>query len=235
MSRNKDVDESVQLQPTIFEMIAEEEVRDRVFFRWSMSMAIAAHLVFFALNWNFLAFGGGPEDVEQNEPWIYPIKQVKFTPPPKQELPRIVPPSCVGPIPDPDPDGPEPLWIDEPEEIQIVVDEPPMAFPEPPPIEPQGPIRFRERGNMTRPVQIDGLNPRYPEAARAVGIQGVVVLECVIGKDGSVRDIKVLRKLPLGLTESAVTAVQSWIFEPSTLNGRPVEVLYISTVRFSLK
>jgi len=50
-----------------------------------------------------------------------------------------------------------------------------------------------------------------------------------------VQDIKVLRGLPLGLTETAVDAVNKWRFEASTLNGKPVEVLYILTVRFNLQ
>ena len=78
-------------------------------------------------------------------------------------------------------------------------------------------------------------NPVYPEAARRARIQGVVVLECTIGKDGRVQNVKVLRGLPLGLTETAVDAVNKWRFEPSTLNGKPVEVLYILTVRFNLQ
>ena len=49
------------------------------------------------------------------------------------------------------------------------------------------------------------------------------------------REAKVLRGLPLGLTESAVDAVRKWKFKPSTLNGKPVEVLYILTVRFNLQ
>jgi protein TonB len=62
-----------------------------------------------------------------------------------------------------------------------------------------------------------------------------VVLECTIGKDGRVIRVKVLRGLPLGLTESAEDAVRKWRFKASTLNGKPVEVLYILTVRFNLQ
>ena len=43
-----------------------------------------------------------------------------------------------------------------------------------------------------------------------------------------------LRGLPLGLTDEAVRAARQWIFEPSTIGGRPVRVQYILTVRFSL-
>lgn len=62
-----------------------------------------------------------------------------------------------------------------------------------------------------------------------------MVLECTIGKTGNVQAVKVLRPLPLGLTEAADDAVRKWKFKPSTLNGKPVEVLYILTVRFNLQ
>ena len=61
------------------------------------------------------------------------------------------------------------------------------------------------------------------------------MLECIIGKTGDVQSVKVLRGLPLGLTESAVDAVNKWKFKASTLNNKPVEVLYILTVRFNLQ
>ncbi len=111
-----------------------------------------------------------------------------------------------------------------------------LGVPDAPPApEPEGPIRFVVGGNITEPKKVSGPNPLYPEAARRARIQGVVVLECTIGKDGIVNDVKVLRGLPLGLTEAAVEAVNKWRFQASTLNGKPVEVLYILTVRFNLQ
>jgi TonB family protein len=61
-----------------------------------------------------------------------------------------------------------------------------------------------------------------------------VVLKLLIGTDGRVESVEVLRSLPLGLTESAVDAARQWVFEPSTYNGRATAVEYILTVRFSL-
>jgi TonB family protein len=228
--------EKAQLQPTVIEMIAEDEVRDRVFIRWSMGVAVAAHLVFFALNWSFIAFGNEAPEVDEKEQIIFIVKQVKWTPPERRELPKIVPPSRTVPIPDQTPDDPEPIRIDEPEELVIDVGpDIPFEVVEAPPFESEGIVRFHDGGEMTRPVKLSGLNPVYPEAARSARIDGIVVLECVIGKDGSVSDVKMLRGLPLGLTESAIAAVKTWNFDPATLHGRPVEVLYILTVRFSLK
>jgi TonB family protein len=69
--------------------------------------------------------------------------------------------------------------------------------------------------------------------ARAVHAQGTVVLECVIGTDGRVTDVRVLRGVPL-LDAAAVAAVQQWVYEPTRLNGQPVSVFMTVTVRFGL-
>ena len=53
-------------------------------------------------------------------------------------------------------------------------------------------------------------------------------------RQGTVADVKVLRPLGLGLTESAVEAAWQWRFEPSTLDGRPVSVIYQLSVIFTL-
>ena len=81
---------------------------------------------------------------------------------------------------------------------------------------------------------MEGIDPAYPEAAESARIQGVVVLELLIGTDGGVEINKVLRGLPKGLTEAAANAVSKWRYRPATLGGHPVEVLYIETVRFTV-
>ncbi len=95
-------------------------------------------------------------------------------------------------------------------------------------------FRYVADGSMTEPVKIGGPAPVYPEAARAAGVAGVVVLECVIGADGAVRMVDVLRGLPEGLTEAAVDAVRLWTFTPATVDGEPVAVRFVLTVRFLL-
>ena len=226
-----------QLPPTVIEIIAQEEAQDRSFTRWAMGVAVILHIFIFVMHWP--SFAGGLKDASEKRTKIYVVKQVKFKqPPPKQQQQIPKPKTKKVPIPDPTPDEPEPLRDDEPEEeIDFVTDDNlVLGVPDaPPPPEPQGPVRFIVGGNITEPEKLSGPNPIYPEAARRARIQGVVVLECIIGKNGAVREAKVLRGLPLGLTESAVDAVKKWKFKPSTLNGKPVEVLYILTVRFNLQ
>ncbi len=226
------------LPPTVMEIIAQEEKQDRALARWAMLAAIILHVGIFVVHWP--SFAGAMTGTKEKKSKIYVVKQVKFKPPPpKQEMQQIPKPKIKKvPIPDPTPDEPEPIREEEPQEEIDFVPDPDMILgvPDaPPPPEPEGPIRFVVGGNITEPKKISGPNPVYPEAARRARIQGVVVLECIIGKDGVVKDSKVLRGLPLGLTEAAVDAVRKWRFEPSTLNGKPVEVLYILTVRFNLQ
>jgi protein TonB len=61
-----------------------------------------------------------------------------------------------------------------------------------------------------------------------------VILEAVIGEDGRVRDVRVLRSIPL-LDTAAIEAVRQWVFSPTSLNGEPVPVVMTVTVAFELK
>ena len=229
-----------ELPLTVMEMIAHEEAQDRKFGRIAIALAAIFHLAVFAITWP--SFAAAIKETKQVKSKIYVVKQIKFKqPPPRQDQQQILrPKSKKVPIPDPTPDEPEPIREnDDQAEIDFIADDNlilgvPDAAP-PPPSEPTGPIRFVVGGKITEPEKLSGPVPLYPEAARRARIQGVVVLECIIGKSGDVTDVKVLRGLPLGLTESAVDAVRSWKFKPSTLNEKPVEVLYILTVRFNLQ
>lgn len=90
-------------------------------------------------------------------------------------------------------------------------------------------------GAVSRPVALSQPQPRYSDVAKRVRLQGQVVLEAIIDKNGNVVDVKVRRGLPYGLSEEAVKAVQQWKFEPAKLNGKPVAVFYTLTVKFALQ
>jgi len=235
--KKPDANQNGKLPLTTAEILAAEEGQDRKVTRWAMGIAVILHVIIFAVHWP--SFASGLSDAKEKRSKIYVVKQVKFKQPPKREMQQITKPKTQKvPIPDPSPDEPEPIRDQEPDEdVDFVPDENlVLGVPDaPPPPEPEGPVRFVVGGNITEPEKLSGPNPLYPEAARRARIQGVVVLECTIGKDGRVQKVKVLRGLPLGLTESAEDAVRKWKFQASTLNGKPVEVLYILTVRFNLQ
>jgi protein TonB len=96
---------------------------------------------------------------------------------------------------------------------------------------PNQPIRIG--GDVKAPTQISKVQPIYPAAAQAAGVQGVVILEAVIAADGGVTDVRVLRSLPM-LDEAAVNAVKQWRYTPTVLNGTPVPVIMTVTVSFNL-
>ena len=94
-------------------------------------------------------------------------------------------------------------------------------------------LRFGFDGVLEPPLQLVRVNPIYPEEARAAGIEGVVILEILIAEDGTVTVTDVLRSVP-ELDEAAIDAVSQWVYEPTLLNGEPVELEVNVTVNFTL-
>jgi len=94
-------------------------------------------------------------------------------------------------------------------------------------------VRYTKDSGLTEPHRIEAPQPVYPEGARKQRIQGTVVLEALIGTNGAVDDVKVLRPMPGGLTEAAKNAVRQWKFEPArNAKGEAVPVRYVLAVRF---
>ena len=96
-----------------------------------------------------------------------------------------------------------------------------------------GPQPVRVGGNVRQPTQLRRVSPIYPQDAQAARVQGVVILEAVIGVDGRVDDARILRSIPL-LDQAAIDAVRQWEYTPTLLNGAPVPVIMTVTVQFTL-
>jgi protein TonB len=77
--------------------------------------------------------------------------------------------------------------------------------------------------------------PTYPAIAISARVQGAVVLQAIIGKDGTVRDLKVVSAASPLLVRSAMDAVKQWTYSPTLLNREPVEVITEITVNFALR
>jgi protein TonB len=107
----------------------------------------------------------------------------------------------------------------------------PEAPPPPPPPPPAQPVRVG--GQIKAPTQIRKVNPVYPAIAQSARVQGVVILEATIGTDGKVKDVRVLRSIPL-LDQAAIDAVRQWEYTPTLLNNVPVPVIMTVTVQFTL-
>jgi protein TonB len=159
------------------------------------------------------------------------------TPPPQvQVAPAAAPPAAAIPVPVPDAQAPEEQTIMTQEEIatstpgvaesgegNIVVAPPEDALPA------FGDYVYVEE----LPEPITRVNPIYPDLAREAGVDGQVNVQALVGKDGRVKDVRVVKSIPM-LDESAKAAVRQWVFKPALSNNKPVAVWVGVPVKFSL-
>jgi len=94
---------------------------------------------------------------------------------------------------------------------------------------------MRVGGDVTPPVAVSRVQPVYTEVARKAHIEGTVIIETIIDRNGNVTDARVLRGLPLGLDQAALDAMKRWKFQPGRFNGQPVPVIFTLTVTFKLQ
>jgi TonB family protein len=106
---------------------------------------------------------------------------------------------------------------------------PPLPKPSAPPAD-----ALRVGGEVKPPVRTKDARPVYPEVAAAAAIQGMVILEAIIGADGKVAQATVLRSIPL-LDAAAIEAVRQWEYQPTVVNGVAVPLIYTVTVGFTLQ
>jgi TonB family protein len=96
-----------------------------------------------------------------------------------------------------------------------------------------GPQRIRVGGNVQAAQLLSGPKPAYPPLAKQARIQGVVKLNVIVGKDGTVQNLELVSGDPL-LVDTAMDAVRQWVYKPTLLNGQPVEVVTVVDVNFTL-
>ena len=95
------------------------------------------------------------------------------------------------------------------------------------------PQRVRVSQGVSQGLLVHKVQPQYPPLARQARIQGVVVLQALIGKDGNIQNLHVVSGHPM-LTNAALEAVKEWKYKPYYLNGEPVEVETTINVNFTL-
>jgi len=98
----------------------------------------------------------------------------------------------------------------------------------------QAPAPVRVGANMQAAHLIRKVLPVYPMRAKKYGIQGTVLFQVIIGKDGYIKDLKLVSGHP-ELIDAAREAVQQWVYTPTMVNGQAVEVLTTIDVNFTLK
>jgi protein TonB len=115
----------------------------------------------------------------------------------------------------------------------------PAAAPPPPPPpvkkeeKPPTPQRIRVGGNVQSAKLVRQPKPVYPPLAKQARIQGTVRFQAIIGKDGTIQNLQLVSGHPL-LVPSATEAVKQWVYQPTLLNGEPVEVVTQIDVNFTL-
>jgi protein TonB len=167
-----------------------------------------------------------------------PAKPVAQTVPAPSTSARVAPVEAPKTI-EPEPAGPEYLDEGVPGGVEggvpggIVggvlggLPEPPP--PPPPPAPPRGPVRVG--GQIQAPTLIHRVEPYYPPTAVDARLQGVVILEAIVDRDGSVAEVKVLRSVNPLLDREAVLAVKQWRYSPLVLNG--IRERFVLTVMLS--
>jgi len=227
----------VEALPQYYGLAGERE--DSLILRRALLAAVAFHLVFLVVRWPF-----GDRPVKLREPGdrkVFVVEQLRFEPPKPQSREAIPERKAKKiPMPDPTPEDPEPIVQDELEvpELDLPVDvDVVFGIPEAPPAPFGGPGVLRLGGDIMAPVQMTELcpRPRYTEEARKARIQGVVLLEAVVDALGNVTQVRVLKGLPMGLTESALETVGGWKYRPATRDGVPVAVYLNVVINFTLQ
>lgn len=104
-----------------------------------------------------------------------------------------------------------------------VVSTAPVEVPKLAAAAPAPPKRIRVSQGVTQGLLVHQVKPQYPAMARETRVEGDVLLEAVIGKDGTVSDLQVISG-PSLLIPPAMRAVRQWRYKPYLLNGEPVEV-----------
>jgi periplasmic protein TonB len=155
-------------------------------------------------------------------------------------LPALQAPATVPKNIDMTPDAPEP-----PSAFSVSGPTGPSVFGglqkgplEPPPAQPVKPaptatVPLRVSGGVQSAKLVFGPRPAYPHLALITRAQGTVRIQAVIGRDGSISNLQVLSGPPL-LIEVAKEAVRQWRYQPTLLNGEPVEVITEIDVNFTL-
>ncbi len=96
---------------------------------------------------------------------------------------------------------------------------------------PSAPVRVG--GGVQSAKLMSGPKPAYPPLARTTRTQGTVRIQALIGRDGVIRNLQVVSGPPL-LISAAIEAVQQWRYQPTLLNGEPVEVITEIDINFTL-
>jgi protein TonB len=225
--------------PQSWEHLFDRDPHSAAGFRLGIAAAVVIHLGIFAVTWPTVA-QAPPTEPERE---VVRIRLADLAPPDPPERPPIEappPPVSIPPVISiqSEQSHVEPARHDPPESIEIpagAIVVPPVNQAPPAVVVDSVTETVRVGVHVDPPEILHKVEPTYTRAAIVTRVRGAVILELMIDTRGRVESVTVLRGLPMGLSQSAVDAVSQWRFEPCTLDGDPVNVKYILTVRFDLK
>jgi TonB family protein len=93
----------------------------------------------------------------------------------------------------------------------------------------------RVGGMVTAASVIAQVKPVYPAALQSAGVQGTVQVNAIVGKDGTLLNLRAVNSPDPGLTQTSLEALKAWRYKPTTLNGEPVETAVMIDVNFMLQ
>jgi protein TonB len=219
-----------------------EDTSERRPLAWALAIALVLHAGILAAR-----MPGWSDPVRMEKPEEEVAMKVQFLqPPPPPPPPEAPPPEPPPPEkkkiarPDPKPDEPEPIVTPPPtppppprDYVPSPVPAPPGPAPAPPapapapaPAEQMGPIRVSPGQG---PGIIKKVEPLYPPMARTARLQGTVVLDAVILRDGTVSNVSVVKSANPMFDKAAENALKQWRFSPSQQ-----DVIMSLTVHFKL-
>jgi periplasmic protein TonB len=102
-----------------------------------------------------------------------------------------------------------------------------------PPPPKAAPTRIRVGGNVAAAKLLHQVQPSYPQIAKTAHVSGTVILHAIIAKDGTIQELQYVSG-PALLMKAAMDAVHEWRYQPTQLNGEPVEVDTTIQVVFTL-
>jgi protein TonB len=163
-----------------------------------------------------------PAPTQQTAPQVVP-----------DELPSLDPPSSgtetsTGPA-----TGTEPGPVGQPWGVEGSLGDP-NALPSTDTNPPAKETIYAVTGDVKAPVIITKVDPRYPEPLRKTGMTAIVVVSCVIDKNGRVRDPEIIKPALPPFNNEVMRVISQWRYKPGTLRGQPVETYMTLTVRFTI-
>jgi len=204
-----------------------------------LSLCIALYAVLALIWMPGIHLGNRVYDVDEKDHAVQ--RRIVLRPPPVKPLETVRTKEKKAkktPMPDRTPDEPEPqvVLVEQTEPTLVTTDDWEIGIPD---SVPEGKVvAVVGQTGVDAPIFLRKVAPKYPPEGIQIRLQGYVVLQAILGKDGSVSDIRVLRGLgkgKFGFEQEAIDSLKQWTFLPGKLNGQPEDVRMNLRVDFILQ